>query len=148
MTDERQKKRLLRLTWLLLLATLCFIWGNSLIGRAESAGLSGRLYLLLRSIGIPVPSEHFLRKLAHFCEFGALGAELSLLFLLLGGWGAQSVCNSAFAGLLAAVTDEALQLLSLRGSAVADVLLDFAGALTGIFVLRLIALPVRRRRKT
>lgn len=134
-------RRRTRLTWLLgalLVMTLCFIWGNSLLGREASAGLSRKVYLWLRSIGVSIRSELFLRKLAHFCEFGAVGAELSLLLLIRGGRGFQGICNSAFAALLIAVTDEALQLVSQRGSSVADVLLDFAGALTGILAATLI----------
>lgn len=144
--DARRKTRLTWLLGVLLVLTLCFVWGNSLLGREESAGLSRRVYLWLRSVGVPIRSELFLRKLAHFCEFGAVGAELSLLVLIRGGRGFQGVCNSAFAGLMTAVTDEALQLVSQRGSSVADVLLDFSGAVTGILALRLIASLFGRRR--
>ena len=143
--DARRKTRLTCLLGVLLALTLCFIWGNSLLGREESAGLSHRVYLWLRSIGVPIRSELFLRKLAHFSEFGAVGMELSLLLLIRGGRGFQGVCNSAFAALLIAVTDEALQLVSRRGSSVADVLLDFSGAVTGILALRLIALLFGQR---
>ena len=51
------------------------------------------------------PETDLLRKLAHFCEFGALGCELSLLFLLRSGPGLQSGCNSAFAALPSVSTD-------------------------------------------
>lgn len=127
---------------LALVVTLCFIWGNSLLGKEESAALSGGITAWLRSIGLPV-SDHFVRKTGHFCEFGLLGCELTLLFWLRGGLSLQNLCNSAFPALLAAVTDETIQIFSGRGSQVQDVVLDFAGAVTGIlltgFVIKNIA---------
>ena len=80
----RTRKEQLRLFLrLLLIVTLCFIWGNSLLSRESSSALSGRVAAWLRSIGIPV-GEHFLRKLAHFTEFGILGCEITLLLRLKG----------------------------------------------------------------
>ena len=138
---ETEKKRKLRLFLrLLLIATLCFIWGNSLLSRDDSAALSQGFTAWLRSIGVPV-TEHFVRKLAHFCEFGLLGVELALLFWLRSGLGLREICISAVLALAAAVTDETIQIFTSRGSQLTDVLLDFAGAVTGIL---LCALLVRR----
>ncbi len=50
----------------------------------------------------------------------------------------QAVVNCLSAGLAAAVTDEALQLLSDRGSQVSDVLLDLGGAAAGTAFILLI----------
>ena len=135
---EARKQQLRLFLRLLLVVTLCVIWGNSLLSREDSAALSGGLTAWLRSIGLPV-SNHFVRKTAHFCEFGLLGAELVLLMRLRGGRGFQCLCNSAFAALLAAVTDETIQVFSGRGSQVLDVVLDFSGAVAGILLCTLIA---------
>lgn len=136
MTENR--KALLRLLLrFLLIVTLCFIWGNSMQNKAESANISGGVTEWLRGIGIPV-TDHIVRKTAHFCEFGLLGAELLLLFWLRSGLRFQDLCNSAFAALLSAVTDETIQLFFGRDGMVQDVVLDFTGAVTGILLVGLI----------
>ena len=134
---EKQKTQARLFLLLLLIATLCFIWSNSMVSREGSASLSRRITAWLNGIGIPV-TEHFVRKSAHFCEFGLLGCELMLLFWLRSGVRFQNLCNAAFAALLAAVTDETIQIFSGRGSQVQDVVLDFSGALTGILLVSLI----------
>ena len=144
---EARKQQLRLFLRLLLVVTLCVIWGNSLLSREDSAGLSGGLTAWLRSIGLPV-SNHFVRKTAHFCEFGLLGAELVLLMRLRGGRGFQCLCNSAFAALLAAVTDETIQVFSGRGSQVLDVVLDFSGAVAGILLCTLIAKRSEKKHPT
>ena len=144
---EARKQQLRLFLRLLLVVTLCVIWGNSLLSREDSAALSGGLTAWLRSIGLPV-SNHFVRKTAHFCEFGLLGAELVLLMRLRGGRGFQCLCNSAFAALLAAVTDETIQVFSGRGSQVLDVVLDFSGAVAGILLCTLIAKRSEKKNPT
>lgn len=141
----RRKARLRLLLRLVLIATLCFIWSNSMVGKEGSASLSRTVTAWLNSISIPV-TEHFVRKSAHFCEFGLLGCELMLLFWLRSGVRFQNLCNAAFAALLAAVTDETIQIFSGRGSQVQDVVLDFSGALTGILLVSLIAQLIEKRK--
>ncbi len=137
---------------LLILLTLGFIWGNSLKSIPESQAISlsylDRFSPFLDALfGPGIITDHILRKTAHFCEFALLGAELRLLLLLLGQRGLQGLANALFAGLAAAVTDETIQIFSQRGSRVADVVLDFSGAVAGALVIALIALLHRRRRK-
>lgn len=83
-------------------------------------------------------TDHLVRKLAHFAEFGALGCELMLLSSIRKRRGIQPIVNCLFAGLSTAVVDETIQIFSNRGSQVQDVLLDFAGAVTGILFILLI----------
>ena len=129
---------------LLLLLTLAFIWGNSLLTRAESQeisrGILAEICAALEHVGLHIDPEndHWLRKLAHFGEFGLLGAELCALLFLNRRARPQGFVNCAFAGLGVAVADEALQLISNRGSQVQDVLLDFAGFLTGLLLCGII----------
>ena len=134
---ETRKARLRLLLRLMLIVTLCFIWGNSMQNKAESANISGGVTGWLWSIGIPV-TDHIVRKTAHFCEFGLLGCELMLLFWLRNGLRFQNLCNSAFAALLSAVTDESIQLFVGRDGMVQDVVLDFTGAVTGILLVSLV----------
>ena len=144
MAEKRKSQVRLFLT-LLLIATVCFIWSNSMVSREGSASLSRRITAWLNGIGIPV-THYFVRKAAHFCEFGLLGCELMLLFGLASGVSLQSLSNAAFAALLTAVTDETIQIFSGRGSQVQDVVLDFSGALTGILFISL-ALKLIQKRK-
>ena len=140
---------LVRKRWNIVLAllvalTLAFIWGNSLVSRSESQeisrGLLAEICAALETVGLHLDpqDDHWLRKLAHFGEFGLLGAELGLLMWLNRRQSVQGFVNCAFAGLAVAVTDESLQLISNRGSQVQDVLLDFAGFLTGLLLCGLL----------
>lgn len=129
---------------LLLVLTLAFIWGNSLLPRTESQeisrGLLVELCAALEHVGLHLDpqNDHWLRKLAHFGEFGLLGAELCTLLFLNRRARPQGFVNCAFAGLAVAVTDEALQLISNRGSQVQDILLDFVGFLAGLLLWALL----------
>ena len=137
---------------LLVLLTLAFIWGNSLLPRTESQelsrGLLAEICAALENVGLHLDpqNDHWLRKLAHFGEFGLLGLELCLLLWLNRHQSVQGFVNCAFVGLAAAVTDEALQLISNRGSQVQDVLLDFAGFLTGLLLCGLLCGIIGRKR--
>ena len=134
---------------LLLVLTLCFIWGNSLLPRAESTQLSTGvmdwLSPLLHWLKLELIDEHFIRKLAHFGEYAALGLELAGLFFLNLGRRMKSAVAAALCALLAAAADECLQFVSHRAPMVKDVLLDLSGALFGIALLALLgALRVKR----
>lgn len=127
----------------LTLAVTVFIFLNSLDGVDESERKSGWVLEVLRPVfgqfvGEDNVTEHFIRKLAHFTEFGMLGCSLAGLCALLGRRGLQDAFNCAFAGLAVAVTDETIQIFSGRGSQVMDVLLDFSGAVSGIIVIWLV----------
>jgi VanZ family protein len=146
-----------RKTWIVIVsviiaATIVFIWGNSLKSRSESQGLSLGVLELLRPLLSVIFSpenvtDHLVRKIAHFTEFGALGAELVLLTILLRKLKWQSVVNCLFAGLVVALTDETIQLFSLRGSQVADVDLDFSGVVAGVLVMLLLYQIVKAIRR-
>lgn len=73
-------------------------------------------------------TEHYIRKLAHFCEFALLGLLLCRSFSAFGVKNFAATGYILFLGLLTAVIDEYIQSFSPgRGSMVKDVLLDFAG---------------------
>ena len=146
----KRKKTRLALLSLLILLTLGFIWGNSTVGipesREASLSLLERLSPVLDALfGPGTITHHILRKAAHFTEFALLGAELRLLFLLLGQRGPQGLANTLFGGLAAAVADETIQIFSDRGSQVSDVVLDFSGALFGALAVMAAALLRRKR---
>ena len=148
----KQNRRWIAVVSVLIILTLAFIWRNSTESIPESQAKSLDLVALLKPILEPIigdgkVTDHFVRKTAHFCEFALLGAELRLLFLLLGFGTVQGHMNTLFAALAAGVTDETIQYFYDRGSMVLDVVLDFCGAFFGALVLLLIALGVRHRKK-
>ena len=134
----KNRKTHLFLLGLLILLTLGFIWGNSLKSIPESQEISlsylDRLSPFLDAVFGPGRiTDHILRKTAHFCEFALQGL--------------QGLMNALFAGLAAGVADETIQIFSQRGSRVADVVLDFSGAVFGALVIALITRLCRRRRR-
>lgn len=142
------------LIFILLLTTIAFIWSNSLQSIPESQerslGVMDKITPILEVfVGKGNVTDHLVRKLAHFAEFGALGCELALLAVLRKRMHLQPIVNCLFTGLSVAVIDEAIQIFSNRGSQVSDVLLDFTGAVTGIVFVLLIqwlVLAIRRKR--
>lgn len=144
MTALQKKKRLTALLVVLLLATVWFIFSNSMESIPESREKSdGILELLMPLLELFVGkgnvTEFLVRKLAHFAEFFVLGAELAALCLL---WD-RPMLWALFAGLLTAMTDETIQIFYDRGSQVQDVWLDFFAVLTA----GLLAICVKKLRR-
>ena len=142
-------KHLIIIVMALIAATLAFIWGNSLESVTVSGNFSKSVLKAVRPffeiiVGKGNVTEHFVRKTAHFVEFGTLGCEAALFIILRRHTRARQIVIILLAGLAAAGIDEALQLLSGRGSQVSDVLLDFCGAVTGTVCVLLIYGVVRR----
>ena len=140
-----------------LIGCIVFIFSNSLQIADVSEGASGRvlgiLQGILRHLGLPGAADrltmHIVRKLAHFCEYGALGMILGALALLWESPGAFFRGSYAFLlALAAAVVDESIQLVADgRGAQVQDILLDAAGSLTGLLAAWLLAALLRLIRK-
>ena len=83
-----------------------------------------------------VKLAYLIRKSAHFFEYGALAALLTIVFHLLKQSALNRVIYSLFITLLCAVMDEFYQSFINRGSRVQDIIIDFSGALVGtIFVV-------------
>jgi len=159
--QEKQNRKLAaRDVWslvflVLITATLVFIWTNSMEAPAESSEKSQWVMKLLTPIlelfvGKGNVTEFLVRKLAHFCEFGLLGCELSLMLILRKRQTLQWYVNAAMFAFMVAALDETIQIFADRGSSLADVWLDFAGAVTGIvgvYILHAIGLYIMRRKK-
>ena len=147
------KKRLSIFLTILILLTLTFIFTNSMDSVAASQKKSGavleRVWILLKGVvGKENVTEHLVRKLAHFFEFFVLGVEMSALSFLHHSPRRTlyySISLPVFCGLLAALTDETIQIASARGSQVQDVWLDFAGVCVGVGVVFVIWLVWRNR---
>ena len=137
-----------KITTILLIALLLFIWGNSMLNQESSQAESGAVLNFLTPIfnaifGENVVTMYLIRRVAHFIEYSCLGI---LVTIVLGSHRKYKkprqlfdrVFGSLSIGLLVAVIDETIQWFSGRTSSVIDVWLDFSGILTGTFIVALI----------
>ena len=126
-----------RLCLMLISMNLAFIWGNSLLPGEVSAALSNWLGGLLGVGGEGAPQgTGLLRKLAHFSEFACLGYLLARLASLKGERGFHRAAPAILGGLLAALVDESIQLITPdRGPSLVDVWIDTSGVVIGIAML-------------
>lgn len=120
-----KRRVLFALQLALLVATLAFIWGNSMEPVSVSAARSTRWAEFLMRLFGNLPFD--VRKAAHVAEYGLLGLEAGLLLLSLGRLSLRRAGVALLGGAVIAAVDETLQVLSDRGPAVSDVLLDLLG---------------------
>ena len=139
----------------LLIVLLIFIWGNSMLSKEASGVLSGALMQKMNTAarwlglgedlftvmvdedgdGVEEPSSYLVRKIAHVSEFAVLSILLWSIYEQKGvrrglwAFGTAAACAAA---------DETIQLFSHRGSQILDVLIDAAGALLGLGIVRLL----------
>ena len=143
--------------WRIVSVALCmlcvgFIFGNSLDNAARSSDKSGAVVAVLQGIvdvftDDATVNEGFVRTAAHFAEFLLLGFLLLLSVKTFTQKYMRNIFVALFTALSVAVTDEILQMFSAgRVSDVADVIVDFSGAVTGMLIFILIDF-VRRRVK-
>ena len=133
---------------LLLAAAICFIWGNSLEGPAASAAKSETVTRAVQSV-LPFSflNVRLMRKLAHFAEFAALGAVLTMpLCSSCRAVSKKDAGRRLKAAFCIAAIDEGIQLFNGRSAQITDVLLDFTGALTGFFLFLSVFFLLRRLR--
>ena len=148
-----KNRRKLILLSVILGALLLFIWGNSMLpvnqSKAESRVFSDFLNPILERF-LPkdlVEGHDLVRKLAHFSEFAALGFVLGLILQVTQREKPFYFSYVILCGVFVAVIDETIQLFSYgRGSQVKDVLIDSAGALTGLLFARLVAFLCKKLR--
>ena len=122
----------------LLIATLVFIWGNSLLPASVSSAFSSWVKSLLGIVsqGVVKPGTGFLRKLAHFQEFAFLGANLFWLFAMVLRMQRSVVAAGFGCSVFTACVDEWLQSFSSgRNPSLIDVSIDSAGAAVGLGLL-------------
>ena len=147
-------KRSLAVFSLLLCLTVAFIFSQSMLDKQASAAQSGWVTAVLHQLLDPqgsIPAEtfhHWIRKTAHFVEFAALGM-VTLGFV----WNLEILTQRSwqilklYLPLAVAVADEYIQYFTGRGSQVTDVVLDYAGALTGLGAAWLLVLLLRKIKK-
>lgn len=136
----------------LLIGTLAFIWGNSLIPETYSAEESSAVYDLVQPVldeifGAGEITELILRKITHGAEFFVLGLEFTLLMAAFGGYNFKSWAFIISEGIFVALIDETLQYFVGRGADLVDVWIDVAGVFAISLIAGLIGLIVRLCRK-
>ena len=128
---------------LALIGCIAFIFSNSMQIGVVSEGASGRVLRLVQRVltrlgmaGLASHiTMHFIRKLAHFCEYALEGFLLMLCLRVYTRHFVRHMSWPILGGLLTALTDETIQLFSPgRSSQVLDVWLDFMGVLAGLLV--------------
>ena len=128
--------------------SIWFIFRNSLQIAQASGAQSQRVQELLNALATRVElgpfSLHTVRKMAHFAEFALQGFWFMLCLRVYTRHFVRHVSWPLFCGLLVAVIDETIQLyVPGRTSSTLDVLLDFSGVVSGLFVALVILLFFR-----
>lgn len=146
---KRHKTYARKILVVLLTLLLAFIWIHSMAPAEDSAEESRRVSQIVTPflelfVGEGNVTDHLVRKLAHFCEYGVLGILTGALLLVKGETGIFRWSYALLCTLAVAVIDESIQILAAdRGAQVQDVLLDTAGSLTGLLAVWLIAVLAR-----
>lgn len=129
-TDKR-----LRLCSALLICTLVFIWGNSLLPGDISGAFSDWVKEILEKLlgrrPEDTPGRIPLRKLAHFTEYAVLGGLLLWYLGMIGKRKRMAICLGA----IVACVDETIQIfVPGRGPGIRDVCIDCSGVMTGMIL--------------
>ena len=127
---------------------LCFIWGNSILPKSTSSAISDAVASFL---GLDTTSTDdggltgagVLRKVAHYLEFFALGAAVSVFVLHSVNGQFNKSAMLALCGVGVALVDETIKIFSARGPEVSDIWIDICGYTAGC----LLALAVVRALK-
>lgn len=124
-----------------------FIWHNSVETAEVSAGRSGRVTEIvngmLNAVGQESVTEHFVRKLAHFTEYGVEGVLTVLLFVLYYLKPVKRLGLSILTGLMTATVDESIQFFSAgRAPGILDVCIDMAGYICGMLGMSAVCLLI------
>ena len=144
--DKHPKKQ--KILLVLIVLTLCFIWGNSLMPATFSGAISGWAKNVLNAIlgdmgNSGMSGDGVLRKIAHASEFAVLGVLLTLLM--------EEECKTKLSflvlyGLGVAFVDETIQLfVDGRSGQIQDVWIDLAGFVVGVAIVGAILLLVYSR---
>ena len=144
-TSANSILRILLLTCIF--CTLLFIFGQSILPSDESSEISGSVagfFSLVFPPDTPFGAffKAYVRKIAHFTEYFALGVFTSLYFVFFVPTADSLLQKRAPFFLLSLLTapvvggiDETIQIFSGRGPMIADVLLDCAGYLSAAAIV-------------
>ena len=142
---------------ILIIATIAFIFTNSIMPPDVSSEQSNTVAGILERI-IPTDTpfgafiQKYVRKLAHFCEYGLLGFEIAIYVMLYAESKLKSAALNMLTPFAVGFIDEGIQIFSGRGPALTDVLIDASGfitlsIITYAFCILIGALRSKKRRR-
>ena len=148
--DILMKSKDHNISTILIILWLAVIFGHSLMPGSVSSGESSFVTDMLIKV-FPFLSNAddaglFVRKAAHFSEFAVLGMLVSARIRDIDITVMKRVALSSFSGLVAAFTDETIQLfVEGRAGSVADMWIDLGGTVTGTLIAVLAISLIRSR---
>lgn len=121
----------------LFLCCVLFIWHNSMEDAAASSARSGKITeavnVFLTQSGIETVTEHFVRKAAHFSEYGMEGVLTVLLFMVYYLKPTKFWRIIILTGMFTALLDESIQFFSAgRSPGIGDICIDMIGFICGM----------------
>ena len=154
MENNRASKRFRTVIFSLTALMILFAWVHSCfpadLSSMESEGVFQIIYNFFHMFGAGAElTETIIRKLAHFTEFTAIGALLlSCAYCFDRERPYRFTVPVLFTGLMAALTDETIQLfVEGRAGMIADVWIDLGGVAFGSLVMLAFYTLYRRRKK-
>ncbi len=150
---KNRKKTATFVLAVLIILQLAFIWGQSFMNSADSSAESSRILKIVTPffeifLGKGNVTENIVRKIAHFAEFSVLGILFESLVFVREKRSFIYHANAFLCGIAAAVADEAIQLFSDgRSGEIRDVLIDSAGALSGVLLCFIVCRAARALKK-
>ena len=117
---------------LVILGTVVFIFANSMLPPAKSAEQSDTVKDIIVEI-LPDDSkaesfvEEYIRKIAHFTEYGLLGVEVAVYLMLFSRRSWRTLATGLLTPFFVGFTDETIQRFSGRGPSIDDVWIDVGG---------------------
>ena len=133
-----------KVLYIMVILTLAFIWGHSMIPADLSSEESFHFVVLinnfLESLGSSISvTDHIVRKTAHFLEYALLGSEIALLKIVKAGscYSENALTEKpVFIWIGVPVIDEVIQYFTPgRACMWQDVLLDMCGFFVGYFLI-------------
>ena len=120
---------------MLIAATVVFIFANSLKSKEQSAEDSSAVSGFIATIFPPDTDlgafiKEYIRKIAHFTEYGMLGIEIAIYVCLYTEKKYKWAGGSVLLALCIGFIDESLQYISERGPEVSDIWVDVGGFAT------------------
>ena len=118
-----------------MLSTLVFIFYNSALPPAQSTEQSDKVSDIITSI-IPEDTSlgkfiiEYIRKIAHFTEYGFLGIQVALYVMIFGQKRLRSALFGYIIPFFVGFVDETVQIWSDRGPSISDVWIDIGGFFT------------------
>lgn len=130
----------------LMIGTVAFIFVNSTLPADESQEQSDAIKDAILEV-LPEDSEaysfvdEYIRKIAHFTEYGLLGIEVAVYIALFERRRLRRAPLALLLPLFVGFIDESIQIISDRGPSISDVWIDIGGFAT-FFCLALLVLCV------